>query len=157
QGNQCGRQDDKTHVQRTSEKCQLSPSIGPQGERKVPRVHSLYPRESADAREKAVARGSGRREPVQWPTSMKTWRWLWPVSKILLAAAILFFVGREFYLHLQEIDWASIRVHPAWLILAGLLYLADWSLAACFWGWLLRTVGERPRPLGVLRAYFVGQ
>ena len=89
---------------------------------------------------------------------MKTWwRWLWPVGKIVLAAAILFFVGREFYLHLQEIDWATIRLSPVWLIFAGALYLADWSLSAFFWGRLLRAVGEKPRLLGVLRAYFVGQ
>jgi uncharacterized membrane protein YbhN (UPF0104 family) len=82
-------------------------------------------------------------------------RW-WPILKMLLGLAILFAVGRRFYLDLQDPELWERPLHPGWLLLSGLLYLAGISLSALYWQRLLGHLGARP-PLGVaLRAYFVG-
>src|SRR5437899_8929756 len=76
-----------------------------------------YPRRPAPARKKRPW-GTAHRMPdfrirlwallVQWPASMKNWRrWLWPLCKTLLAVAILFFVGRQFYHDLDRLTWES--------------------------------------------------
>jgi hypothetical protein len=82
-------------------------------------------------------------------------RW-WPVLKMLLGLAILFAVGRQFFRDLQTPGLWERPLHPGWLLLSGLLYLAGISLSALYWQRLLGHLGERP-PLGVaLRAYFIG-
>src|SRR5436309_3156788 len=97
------------------------------------------------------------RTVVQWPASMKNWRrWLWPLCKTLLAVAILFFVGRQFYHDLDRLTWESFSVQPAWLVLSGMLYIAGLCFSAWFWQRLLYAVGERPRPVAIVRAYFIG-
>jgi uncharacterized membrane protein YbhN (UPF0104 family) len=82
----------------------------------------------------------------------------WPVLKALLIAAILVMVGRQFYRDLSRPELhTELELRPAWLVLAGGLYLAGFSFSGWFWYRLLQTFGERPHLLTTLRAYFVGQ
>ncbi len=76
--------------------------------------------------------------------------------KLLLGLAILFAVGWRFVRDLQDPHLWQRPLHPGWLLLSGLLYLAGISLSALYWKRLLGHLGSRP-PLGTaLRAYFVG-
>lgn len=76
--------------------------------------------------------------------------------RLLLAGAILFFVGRLFVRDLSRLDPASLRLRPGWLVLSALLYLAGLSTSAWFWYRLLYTLGERPALGAALRAYYIG-
>jgi uncharacterized membrane protein YbhN (UPF0104 family) len=89
--------------------------------------------------------------------------WAWRLAKLLLAAAILAGVGRQFYHDLgqsaepDQPDLAQIELRPAWLVAAGGLYLLALSLSACFWYYLLGIFGRRPPFRKAYRAYFLGQ
>jgi hypothetical protein len=82
-------------------------------------------------------------------------RW-WPVLKLLLGLAILFAVGWRFVRDLQDPHLWQRPLHPGWLLLSGLLYLAGISLSALYWQRLLGHLGARPPLAAALRAYFVG-
>jgi uncharacterized membrane protein YbhN (UPF0104 family) len=88
------------------------------------------------------------------------------VLKVLLTVAILFAIGRQFAhaLRIPELGlkpalsdlWAQL-VHPAWLILAGGLYLLGLGFSAIYWYVLLRATGQSPSLPGALRAHYIGQ
>jgi uncharacterized membrane protein YbhN (UPF0104 family) len=84
------------------------------------------------------------------------WRKWWPVLKALLAVAILVAVGRQFVRDLGSLDLAERPLRPAWLILAGALYVAGIGLSAYYWVRLLRGLGQDPSPLAATRAYYLG-
>jgi hypothetical protein len=83
-------------------------------------------------------------------------RW-WPALKTALALAILFVIGRRFWLDLhQEPELWRRPLHPGWLALSGLLYLSGLSFSALCWYRLLGHLGVSP-PLGrAFRAYYIG-
>jgi hypothetical protein len=88
-----------------------------------------------------------RNTPRQW----------WPVLKLLFTAAILFFVSRQVFRDLHEPSWvARPALHPGWLALAALLYLAGLGFSAFFWLRLLRMLGQQPGILRSIRAYYIG-
>jgi uncharacterized membrane protein YbhN (UPF0104 family) len=91
-------------------------------------------------------------------TAMSTpWRrWAWPALKLLLAAAILIMVGRQFYRDLSSDKLREIELRLAWLVLSAALYLPALFLSAWYWYRLLWAFGERPTLFMVLRAYFLG-
>jgi hypothetical protein len=83
----------------------------------------------------------------------------WPVAKYLLTAAIVFFVGRQFYRDLNNPEFPNLlkrSLQPGWLALAGALYIAGLGFSAWFWIRLLRRLGQRPEVLRSLRAYYLG-
>jgi uncharacterized membrane protein YbhN (UPF0104 family) len=82
-------------------------------------------------------------------------RW-WPVLKLLLGLAILFAVGWRFVRDLQDPHLWERPLHPGWLLLSGLLYLAGISLSGLYWQRLLGHLGARPPLVTAMRAYFVG-
>jgi hypothetical protein len=85
--------------------------------------------------------------------------WLWPALKGVLVLAVVGAVGWQFASILREPAlWAHpLRPHPLWLAVAAGLYLAGLALPAFFWYRLLRVLGQQPRGLATLRAYYVGQ
>jgi hypothetical protein len=89
--------------------------------------------------------------------------WAWRLAKLLLAAAILVGVGRQFYHDLgqpaepDQPDLSEIELRPAWLAASGGLYLLALSLSAYFWYRLLGIFGPRPPFRKAYRAYFLGQ
>lgn len=82
-------------------------------------------------------------------------RW-WPGVKVGLALAILAFVGVRFARDLAELDPQELSLHPGWLLLSALLYLAGLAFSGAYWYWLLWRFGEKPSLLAALRAYYVG-
>lgn len=88
---------------------------------------------------------------------MRPWvRKLWPFLKVFLGLALLAAIGRQFARDLQRPDLWHFELHPEWLILTALLYLAGLGCSAVFWYGLLRDVGQRPGFLASLRAYYIG-
>ncbi len=89
---------------------------------------------------------------------MRRWlrRWGWTVCKALLAAAILFFIGRQFYLNLSQLDLTTLTLRPGWLALSAGLYLLALGGSAWFWYRLLVVFDQRPRVATTLRAYYIG-
>jgi hypothetical protein len=88
---------------------------------------------------------------------MRPWlRKCWPALKALFTVAILGFVGRQFAHDLSRVDISDRSVGVGWLILSGVLYLAGLGMSAYFWIRLLRLLGQEPRPLQAVRAYYLG-
>lgn len=83
--------------------------------------------------------------------------WAWSLAKALLAAAILFGVGRQFYLDLSKPELNELHFRPAWLLASALLYLAALAFSAAYWQRLLHVFGQRPPLLRSIRAYYVSQ
>jgi uncharacterized membrane protein YbhN (UPF0104 family) len=84
-------------------------------------------------------------------------RLLWRGGKLVLAAAILFFIGRQFANDLAQLDIDTITLLPVWLAASGALYLAGVFPGAWFWRHLHRQFGY-PLPLyAALRAHYIGQ
>jgi uncharacterized membrane protein YbhN (UPF0104 family) len=95
----------------------------------------------------------------------------WPVCKVVLALVILAAVGWHFARILQdprvqELDpehrpaWQIFQetlrhARPEWLIASALLYLGGLSFFLTFWLLLLRALGQPPRLLPAVRAYFL--
>src|SRR5262245_56234410 len=86
--------------------------------------------------------------------SMTAWlrRRGWTACKWLLAAAILAFVGRQFYANLTQLDLAELSLRPGWLALSAALYVGGLSASAWFWHHLLRVFGQRPRASATIKA-----
>ncbi len=79
--------------------------------------------------------------------------------KYLFAAAIVFFVGRQFYRDLNNPEFPNLlkrSLQPGWLALAGVLYIGGLGFSAVFWIRLLHRLGQRPEIRRSLRAYYLG-
>ncbi len=88
-----------------------------------------------------------------------TQRWKNSVILLLkwaLAAAILFFVGRQFYRDLGRPELENISFQPGWLVVSGVLYLLALGFSLAFWVRLLHYFGERPSAVSAVRAYYLG-
>src|SRR5439155_18741502 len=120
----------------------------------VSRVKSSAPCPTSLTRRRAC--GTGKHGTMGLNMSEGWRRAWWPIVKALLAAVILGAVGWQFYADLRRLDWDDLHVQPAWLMLCGLLYLVGLGFSAWFWRLLLRTFDQHPRPLAVVRAYYIG-
>lgn len=80
----------------------------------------------------------------------------WKLLKLVVALAILLFVGKRFRDDLQQVDVDELSLAPGWLLLSALLYLLGLASSCLFWQRLLRLFGERPTLRCTIRAYFVG-
>ena len=65
-------------------------------------------------------------------------------------------VGVNLYERWEKAETYDLRLRPAWLFVAGLLYLAGWLPAALWWRRVMQAMGEKPALLPTLRAYYVG-
>src|SRR5581483_9157974 len=91
------------------------------------------------------------------PLTMTPWRRrLWPISKALLALAILAGVGRQFYRDLQRPELDELALRWDWLSASAALYLLALGFSAWFWFHLLHILGERPPLPRAVRAYYIG-
>lgn len=82
--------------------------------------------------------------------------WAWRLAKLVLAAAILGGVARQFYRDLQSEELEQLHWRTGWLVVSALLYLGALTFSALFWRRLLHVFGERPSLFAALRAYFIG-
>ena len=77
------------------------------------------------------------------------------ILKLLVAAAILFFIGRQFYRDLTSEDIKLVKVKPLWLVASAAVYLVAVGCSGLFWIRLMRSLGQ-PIPLAAgLRAYYI--
>src|SRR5205085_10303904 len=53
-------------------------------------------------------------------------------------------------------DLWKLSLKPGWLMLSGALYIGGLGFSICFWVRLLRQLGQEPRILPAIRAYYVG-
>ena len=57
---------------------------------------------------------------------------------------------------LQARHFKIAQIRPAWLAVGGFVYLLGLLPCWLFWHKTLHAMGQRPRPLETLRAYFIG-
>ena len=79
-----------------------------------------------------------------------------PAIKVVFTLAVLFFVGRSFLRDLARVDLRSRSLHPGWLGVSALFYIAGLGLSALFWYRLLLQLGQRPKVWRSVRAYYLG-
>ena len=86
-----------------------------------------------------------------------TKRWLWRGVKIVLAALILVFIGKQFLHDLEQLDLNELKLRHAWLLASGVLYLIGVFPSAWNWRHLHGFFGY-PLPLyAAVRAHYIGQ
>jgi hypothetical protein len=85
--------------------------------------------------------------------NLRKWWWL---AKLLLTAAIVVFIGRQFERDLRNPELWRISPRPGWLILSGLLYIVGLGFSAWYWIRLLGQLGQRPSVPTAVRAYYLG-
>src|SRR5271166_5550299 len=92
-----------------------------------------------------------RRWQINWQTG-------WRVGKVLLGLAIVGGVGWRFAVILQRPELWDKPVHArvGWLEMTVLFYLIGLGFSGVFWNWLVASLGERPRLVATLRAYYIG-
>lgn len=86
-------------------------------------------------------------------------KWLVRVAKLLIVAAIVWWVHRSLYdgwLELSQRNQGQWDWQPGWLALAGGTYLLGLLPFALFWFCTLRTLGQEARLGETLRAYYIG-
>ena len=88
-------------------------------------------------------------------------KWLLRAVKLLIVLLVLWFVRRTLVdawndLAAEDAEGYPWHVAPGWLVLAGGVYLLGLLPAALFWYRVLIVLGQRPRLLETLRAYYVG-
>ncbi len=80
-------------------------------------------------------------------------------AKIAVVAALVWGVHRTVNTALAELanhEWSPSRLKFGWLVAAGLLYLASLFPSALFWHGVLRALGQQPRLMQTIRAYYIG-
>jgi hypothetical protein len=89
-------------------------------------------------------------------TEWQTW---WRIGKVLLALAIVGGVGWRFatILGRPELWEKPVHARVEWLEGTVFFYILGLGFPAIFWNWLLVSLGERPRLLATVRAYYLGQ
>jgi len=85
---------------------------------------------------------------------LKNW---WPVAKVLLALAVLFFIGRRFARDLRSPELWHRSFDAGWMVCSGLLYVLALFCSALLWHRLLRGFNQQPTFVTTLRAYYLGQ
>jgi uncharacterized membrane protein YbhN (UPF0104 family) len=81
--------------------------------------------------------------------------WLWAI-KIAIAVAVCIAVSGTFHNAIQALAEQTWEVRPAWLILAGLFYLAGAVPMAWFWWRVLAALGQFAPWWTTFYAYFLG-
>ncbi|MGD9721372.1 MAG: YbhN family protein [Pirellulales bacterium] len=88
----------------------------------------------------------------------KSWtRWLIRVAKVAMVAVLCWFIYSAFIEGNKSLGAHSWHVEPAWLVVAGGLYLAGLLPAAIFWHRVLVHTGQDVALTDSLRAYYISQ
>jgi glycosyltransferase 2 family protein len=86
-----------------------------------------------------------------------TKRWLGRGVKLVLAAMILFFVGRQFLTDLQNPDLYKIKPDPAWLVASSALYMIGLFPSMWYWRHLHFKFGYPIPFYAGFRAHYIAQ
>jgi uncharacterized membrane protein YbhN (UPF0104 family) len=82
-------------------------------------------------------------------------RWL-SIAKWLIVALVAWHIGHTIYDAWDGLVGQAWTIRPLWLLLAGALYLVGLLPSGFFWYGTMRRLGQTPRLLATLRAYYVG-
>jgi hypothetical protein len=77
------------------------------------------------------------------------------ILKLLFAAAILFFIGRQFYRDLTSEDIKRVSVKPLWLVASAAVYLVAVGFSGFFWIRLMRSLAQPMSLAAGFRAYYM--
>jgi hypothetical protein len=91
-------------------------------------------------------------------------KWLYLAARLLVVVLVIGFVGTRFFQAWGEWNKRKsesqqsvlFEIRPAWLALAGGVYILGLLPAGVFWHRLLLTLGQEPRWGETLRAYYIG-
>jgi uncharacterized membrane protein YbhN (UPF0104 family) len=89
--------------------------------------------------------------------NLRLFRRLWPTIKLVLGMTVVVAVAWQFYRDLSHESLQDIKIRPGWLALSALLYIVGLAFSAFYWYRLLTTLGEKPRLLPTVRAYYLSQ
>lgn len=78
------------------------------------------------------------------------------ILKLAIIAIVVGAAAHSLHQARQQLGQYQWQVQPAWLVLAGLLYLLGMLPAALFWHRVLAVLGQHARLGETLRAYYVG-
>jgi len=78
------------------------------------------------------------------------------VCLLLLVAWGVRETARSAWQELEHEGWSASQLDSGWLAAAGALYLAGLAPSGVFWHRVLWTLGQRPRLIESLRAYYIG-
>ena len=87
------------------------------------------------------------------------WRGLLLAAKLIVVALVTWGLWRNVSTAFDEARASGFslwQLRPAWLALAGLLYILGMLPMGWFWHRLLVAMGQRPRLAATLRAYYLG-
>jgi uncharacterized membrane protein YbhN (UPF0104 family) len=84
-------------------------------------------------------------------------RWLWTGAKLIAAAAILLFVGRQLLGDMQKLDLSEVELSPGWILASAVLYLVGLFPSAWYWRHLHQEFGYPLSFYVAMRAHYVGQ
>jgi uncharacterized membrane protein YbhN (UPF0104 family) len=83
-------------------------------------------------------------------------RRLWRAAKLLLTLGILGAVAWAFVPALRDLEKSEYQWQPGWLAVSGGIYIGSVLCSVIFWVWAMRRLGQAPRWLTAIRAYYVG-
>ena len=91
---------------------------------------------------------------MPWPTSSR--KWLFLAVKLLIVVLVVWFIRSAAVEAVARLRERPLRLAPAWLTVAGLLYLAGLLPEGLFWHRVLRALGQEVGLGETLRAYLIG-
>lgn len=89
-------------------------------------------------------------------TKRKRTTWLRIAAQVAILALLAWGIRRYLRAALSEMEDYQWDLQPGWLVLAGALYLLGLSPCVWFWRRLLSRFEQWPRPMDVIRAYYIG-
>ncbi len=82
--------------------------------------------------------------------------WLRIAVQVAILALLVWGIRRYLSAALADMKDYQWELHPGWLVLSGVCYVLGLSPCVWFWRRLLSRFEQRPHPLHVIRAYYIG-
>lgn len=89
-------------------------------------------------------------------TNRKKKTWLRIAVQVAILALLVWGIRRYLSAALADMKDYQWELHPGWLVLSGVCYVLGLSPCVWFWRRLLSRFEQRPHPLHVIRAYYIG-
>jgi len=77
-------------------------------------------------------------------------------AKVLIVALVAWFVRGTLLSAWRQIGEHPLQLHPAWLVLSGVIYLVALLPAGWYWHHILKTLGQEAGLGETLQAYYLG-
>ena len=79
----------------------------------------------------------------------------WAIT-LLVLAVVLWFAGGTLQQAWQQLSATEVHLSLGWSIVAALIYLVALAPMAAYWGLALRSLGQHPRTVDLIRGYYLG-